>query len=75
LSSADFNLHVIADFLKAEGSYDLRPRLKAITAPVLLLQGPGKIRLAVALLKQTSEQGYPACDFTLARIANEPSGE
>jgi len=39
LSPADFNLHVIADFLKAEGSYDLRPRLKATTAPVLLLQG------------------------------------
>src|SRR6266699_5510633 len=27
-------------------------------------------RLA-ALLGQTSEQGYPACDFTLARIADE----
>src|SRR5437870_3954389 len=27
-------------------------------------------RLAV-LLGQTSEQGYPACDFTLARIADE----
>jgi len=59
----------------AEGSYDLRPRLKAITAPVLLLQGPGKIRLAVALLGETSEQGYPACDFTLARIADESSEE
>jgi uncharacterized protein (DUF1810 family) len=31
-------------------------------------------RLA-ALLKQTSEQGYPACDFTLARIADEPPKE
>jgi hypothetical protein len=75
LSPADFNLHVIADFLKAEGNYDLRPRLKAITAPVLLLQGPGKIRLAVAVLGETSEQGYPACDFTLARIADESSKE
>jgi uncharacterized protein (DUF1810 family) len=28
-------------------------------------------RLA-ALLGQTTEQGYPACDFTLARIADEP---
>jgi uncharacterized protein (DUF1810 family) len=28
-------------------------------------------RLA-ALLEQTSEQGYPACDFTLGRIADEP---
>src|SRR4029077_17822547 len=28
-------------------------------------------RLA-ALLKQTSGQGYPACDFTLARVADEP---
>jgi uncharacterized protein (DUF1810 family) len=25
-----------------------------------------------ALLGQTSEQGYPACDFTLGRIADEP---
>jgi len=31
-------------------------------------------RLA-ALLEQTSEQGYPACDFTLARIADESSKE
>ena len=28
-------------------------------------------RLA-ALLEQTAEQGYPACDFTLARITDEP---
>jgi hypothetical protein len=27
------------------------------------------------LLKQTSEQGYPACEFTLARIADEPPKE
>ena len=31
-------------------------------------------RLA-ALLTQTAEQGYPACDFTLARIADEPPKE
>ncbi len=31
-------------------------------------------RLA-ALLEQTAEQGYPACDFTLARIADESSKE
>jgi uncharacterized protein (DUF1810 family) len=31
-------------------------------------------RLA-ALLGQTSGQGYPACDFTLARIADEPPKE
>jgi uncharacterized protein (DUF1810 family) len=31
-------------------------------------------RLAV-LLRQTTEQGYPACDFTLARIADEPPKE
>jgi uncharacterized protein (DUF1810 family) len=30
-------------------------------------------RLAV-LLRQTSEQGYPACDFTLARIASPTGG-
>jgi len=28
-----------------------------------------------ALLEQTSRQGYPACDFTLARIADEPPKE
>jgi uncharacterized protein (DUF1810 family) len=28
-----------------------------------------------ALLEQTSEQGYPGCDFTLARIADESSKE
>jgi len=27
------------------------------------------------LLTQTSEQGYPACDFTLGRIADEPPKE
>jgi pimeloyl-ACP methyl ester carboxylesterase len=61
-------------FFKAAGSYDLRPRLKAITAPVLLLQGR-RDPLAVGVLRQTSEQGYPSCDFTLARIADEPREE
>ena len=28
-----------------------------------------------ALLEQTTRQGYPACDFTLARIADESSEE
>jgi uncharacterized protein (DUF1810 family) len=28
-----------------------------------------------ASLEQTREQGYPACDFTLARVADEPSEE
>jgi len=28
-----------------------------------------------ALLTQTTEQGYPACNFTLARIADEPHKE
>ena len=31
-------------------------------------------RLAT-LLSETSRQGYPACDFTLARIADEPPKE
>jgi len=31
-------------------------------------------RLA-ALLERTTKQGYPACDFTLARIADEPPKE
>ena len=35
---------------------------------------PLEERLA-ALLEQTSEQGYLACDFTLARIADESSKE
>jgi len=39
MSPSDFNFHVVPAFLKAEGNFDLRPKLKAITAPVLLLQG------------------------------------
>ena len=30
---------------------------------------------SAVLLRQTSEQGYPSCDFTLARIADESSKE
>ena len=36
---SDFNFRVPSAFLEAEGNFDLRPKLKAITAPVLLLQG------------------------------------
>ena len=38
LTSDEFNPRVIPAF-KAGGDFDLRPKLKAITAPVLLLQG------------------------------------
>jgi proline iminopeptidase len=39
LTPDEFNPHIIPTFLEAEGAFDLRPKLKAITAPVLLLQG------------------------------------
>src|SRR5437870_5411671 len=39
MSPSDFNFRVVPAFLKAEGNFDLRPKLRAITAPVLLLQG------------------------------------
>jgi proline iminopeptidase len=39
LSPDDFNPYVVPAFIKAEGTFDLRPKLKAITAPVLLVQG------------------------------------
>jgi proline iminopeptidase len=39
MSPSDFNFHVPSAYLEAEGNFDLRPKLKAITAPVLLLQG------------------------------------
>jgi proline iminopeptidase len=39
LRPGDFNPHVVPAFVKAEPSFDLRPKLKAITAPVLLVQG------------------------------------
>jgi proline iminopeptidase len=39
LNPNDYNFRVPAAFLKAEGKYDIRPQLKTILAPVLLLQG------------------------------------
>jgi proline iminopeptidase len=39
LDPKDYNFRVPPAFLKAEGKYDIRAKLKAITAPVLLLQG------------------------------------
>src|SRR5438132_8680337 len=39
LDPKDYNFHVPPAFLRAEGKYDFRPKLKTITAPVLLLQG------------------------------------
>jgi proline iminopeptidase len=39
LDPKDYNFRVPPAFLSAEGKYDFRPKLKPITAPVLLLQG------------------------------------
>jgi proline iminopeptidase len=39
LNPKDYNFRVPPAFLKAEGNYDIRPKLKTILAPVLLLQG------------------------------------
>src|SRR2546429_5571733 len=39
LDPKDYNFQVPPAFLSAEGKYDFRPKLKTITAPVLLLQG------------------------------------
>ncbi len=39
LDPKDYNFRVPPAFLKAEGKYDIRAKLTAITAPVLLLQG------------------------------------
>jgi Predicted hydrolases or acyltransferases (alpha/beta hydrolase superfamily) len=39
LNPNDYNFRVPSAFLKAEGKYDIRPKLKTIVAPVLLLQG------------------------------------
>jgi pimeloyl-ACP methyl ester carboxylesterase len=39
LDPRDYNFRVPPAFLSAEGKYDFRPKLKAITSPVLLLQG------------------------------------
>src|SRR5439155_19633656 len=35
----DYNFRVPPAFLKAEGKYDIRQKLKTIVAPVLLVQG------------------------------------
>ena len=39
LNPKDYNFRVPPAFLNAEGKYDIRPKLKTIVAPVLLLQG------------------------------------
>jgi len=39
LDPKDYNFRVPPAFLKAEGKYDIRPKLRIIAAPVLLLQG------------------------------------
>ena len=39
LNPKDYNFHISPAFLNAEGKYDIRPKLKSIVAPVLLLQG------------------------------------
>jgi proline iminopeptidase len=39
LNPKDYNFHIPPAFLNAEGKYDIRPKLKSIVAPVLLLQG------------------------------------
>jgi proline iminopeptidase len=39
LTPEDFNPYIAPAFVKAEAAFDLRPKLKAITAPVLLAQG------------------------------------
>ena len=39
LNPNDYNFRVPPAFLNAEGNYDIRPKLKTIVAPVLLLQG------------------------------------
>jgi proline iminopeptidase len=39
LNPSDYNFRVPRAFLEAEGKYDIRPKLRTITAPVLLLQG------------------------------------
>ncbi len=39
LEPNDYSFRVPPAFLKAEGKYDIRPKLKTILAPVLLLQG------------------------------------
>ena len=59
LDPKDYNFRVPPAFLSAEGKYDFRPKLKAITAPVLLLQGrqdiagEGNILEAHSLIKNS----------------------
>jgi len=39
MQPTDFNFRVPGAFLQAEGNYELRPKLRDITGPTLLLQG------------------------------------
>ena len=39
LNPEHYNFRVPPVFLQAEGKYDIRPKLRSIAAPVLLLQG------------------------------------
>jgi proline iminopeptidase len=39
LKPEDYNFHIPSAFLEADGKYDIRPKLRTIEAPVLLLQG------------------------------------
>jgi proline iminopeptidase len=39
LKPQDYNFRVPPAFLEAEGKYDIRSKLRAIEAPILLLQG------------------------------------
>jgi proline iminopeptidase len=60
LDSRDYNFRVPPAFLSAEGKYDIRPKLKTIAAPVLLLQGrqdiagEANVLEAHALIKNSS---------------------
>src|SRR5213592_1552890 len=60
LNSKDYNFRVPPAFLNAEGKYDIRPKLKTIVAPVLLLQGrqdlagEGNICEAHSLIKNST---------------------
>jgi len=39
LDPKDYNFRVPSAFIKAEGKYDIRPKLRTVAAPVLLVQG------------------------------------
>src|SRR4030095_13165186 len=39
LNLKDYNFQIPPVFLEAEGKYDIRPKIRTITVPVLLLQG------------------------------------